>query len=123
MTPPRLLANENFPYPALKLLRERGIEIEAVMETMRGAPDTAVLAHAFKQAQWLVTFDRDYGELVFSRAAAAPPAIVYVRQGPYRPERLADMVQALLQDADFVAGHLVVVSERSVRRRPLPTAV
>jgi hypothetical protein len=31
VTPPRLLANKNFPYPALNLLRERGIEIEAVV--------------------------------------------------------------------------------------------
>jgi predicted nuclease of predicted toxin-antitoxin system len=123
VTPPRLLANENVPYPALMLLRERGIEIESVMEDMRGATDAAVLAHACKQGQWLLTFDRDYGELVFANAAPAPPAIVYVRQGPYPPEQLADMVQALLQDAEFVVGHLVVVSGRSMRRRPLPAAV
>lgn len=115
-----MLANENFPYPALKLLRERGLEIESVMESMRGAPDSAVLAHACEQGQWLLTFDRDYGELVFANAAPAPPAIVYLRQGPYASEQLASMVQGLVQDADFVAGHLVVVSDRSMRRRPLP---
>lgn len=123
MTPPRLLANENFPYPALKLLRERGIEIESVMESMRGATDTVVLAHSCAHGQWLLTFDRDYGELVFANAAPAPPAIVYLRQGPYPPEQLAAMVQALLQDAEFVVGHLVVVSGRSLRRRPLPAVV
>jgi len=31
---------------------------------------------------WVLTFDRGYGELVFARAVPAPPAIVFLRQGP-----------------------------------------
>jgi hypothetical protein len=59
MTQPPLLANENFPYPALLRLRASGVAVEAVAERMRGASDAAVLAHAAASGAWLVTYDRD----------------------------------------------------------------
>jgi hypothetical protein len=67
-----------------------------------------------------VTFDRDYGELVFARRAPAPPAILYLRQGAYPPVWPAEAVLAALGRADFVAGHLVVLAGQSIRRRALP---
>jgi hypothetical protein len=67
----------------------------------------------------VLTFDRDYGELVFARAVPPPPAIVYLRQGAYAPDWPADAVLQLLARADWVNGHLVVVSGRALRRRPL----
>jgi hypothetical protein len=68
----------------------------------------------------LVTFDRDYGELVFARAVAAPPSIVFVRQQPRKAEEFAVDVLALMDRPDFAQGHLVVMAERRMRRRALP---
>lgn len=116
----RLLANENFPRPALLALRQAGVDVEAVVEIMPRASDTQVLQHAAASGRWLVTFDRDYGELVFARAVPAPAAIIFLRQGAYSPSWAAGPVLELLGRADFVAGHLVVVNGRSVRRRALP---
>lgn len=117
---PRLLANENFPRPAVLALRQAGVDVEAVAELMPGVSDTAVLQHAVADGRWLVTFDRDYGELVFARTVQPPAAIIYLRQGTYAPAWAAEPVLQLLARADFVAGHLVVVDGRSVRRRALP---
>jgi predicted nuclease of predicted toxin-antitoxin system len=116
----RLLANENFPRPALLALRAAGIDDEAVAEQMPSASDTEVLSRAATQSRWLVTFDRDYGELVFARKVAAPPAIIYLRQGAYPPDWPAQAVLEAIARADFVAGHMVVISGRSARRRALP---
>jgi predicted nuclease of predicted toxin-antitoxin system len=85
------------------------------------ASDRDILQHAAATNRWLLTFDRDYGELVFLRAVPPPPAIVYLRMGPYSPAWSAQAVLALLERTEFVTGHLVVVSGRSVRRRPLPS--
>lgn len=41
---PALLVNENFPLPALRRLREAGVEVEAVQERMPGAADLDVMA-------------------------------------------------------------------------------
>lgn len=119
---PRLLANENFPRPALVALRAAGIDVESVAEAMPHASDSQVLEHAAATGRWLLTFDRDYGELVFARTVPAPPAIVYLRQGTYPPAWPAEAVLALIDRAEFVAGHLVVVNGRSIRRRALPAA-
>jgi hypothetical protein len=40
----RLLANENFPRPALLALRAAGVDVESVGERMPSAADAAVLA-------------------------------------------------------------------------------
>ena len=117
----RLLANENFPRPALLALRNAGVDVESVSESMPMANDTAAPIHAVNTARWVQTFDRDYGELVFARRVPVPPAIVHLRQGRYPPLWPAEAVLALLNRAEFVIGHLVVVSGRSVRRRALPT--
>ncbi len=117
---PALIVNENFPAPALRVLRAQGVDVLSVQETMPGATDEAVLATACETGRWLVTFDRDYGELVFSRKCAPPEAILYLRQEPIPPTRPAEWVLELLSNPELAAGHLVVVGERTVRRRPLP---
>jgi predicted nuclease of predicted toxin-antitoxin system len=116
----RLLADENFPRPALLALRAAGVDVEAVAEIMPGASDRTVLQHAATTNRWLLTLDRDYGELVFLRAVASPPAIIYLRIGSYAPDWAAQVVLSLLDRAEFVNGHLVVVNGRTARRRPLP---
>jgi hypothetical protein len=108
---PVLLADENVPALLVAALRGAGVQVEAVAETMPAVSDQVVIAHAV---------DRDYGELVFARAAAAPPSIVYVRQQPRLPADMARDVMALLDRPDFAAGHLVVMSDRKMRRRALP---
>lgn len=118
----RLLANENWPRPAVLALRFAGIDVEAVAELMASATDSAVLRHAASTDRWLLTFDRDYGELVFARAVPPPPAIVYLRQGAFAPDWPARVVLDLVPRAEWVLGHLVVVSGRALRRRALPPA-
>lgn len=118
---PGLLANENVPLPAVKLLRAKGVDIVATAETMPGASDEQVLHFARDEGRWLVTYDRDYGELVFSRGLPSPPAIVYLRQEPYPPTRPADLLENLLARPDQVEGYFVVVGERSIRKRRLPS--
>ena len=115
-----LLANENWPRPALLALRAAGLDVEAVTETMPRASDAQVLRHAVAQGRWVLTFDRDYGEPVFARSVPPPPATVYLRQGAYAPDWPAQVVLDLLPRADWVGGHLVVVSGRTLRRRALP---
>lgn len=122
MNTPLLLANENWPRPALLALRAAGLDVQAVAECMPRASDADVLRHAADQGRWVLTFDRDYGELVFARAVPPPPAIVYLRQGAYAPDWPARVVLDLLPRADWIAGHLIVVSGRTVRRRPLRPA-
>lgn len=116
----KLLANENFPGPAIRMLREHGVDVSWVTETMASADDTEVLARARAEGRWLLTYDRDYGELVFSRKLPPPRAVVYLRQEVYPPLRPAEIILQLMAQPGRVEGLFLVVTERAVRIRHLP---
>lgn len=116
----RLLANENFPMPSIRLLRSRGVDVLAVVETCPATDDATIMALAREQSRWLVTYDRDYGELVFKRNVLPPPAILYFRQEPFPATRAATLILPLLDTPGEINGFLVVVGEQSLRRHKLP---
>ncbi len=117
---PTFIANENFPGPSIRRLRELGFDITAVIEHCPAASDAEIMALARREHRWLLTYDRDYGELVFKRGLEPPPAILYFRQEPFPATRAADLVLSLLDQAEELEGYLVVVGERSLRRHRLP---
>ena len=61
----RLLANENIRLATVEALREAGEDVLSVTEDSPGATDEAVIRWARQEGRIVVTFDRDYGELVF----------------------------------------------------------
>ncbi len=117
---PRLLANENFPAPSIRLLRDQGYDVAAVAEGGGSLADRDVLALAVAEKRWIVTFDRDYGELIFARGLAAPPAVVLFRMRSYRPDDPGRVLAGLLDSGAEFDGHFVLVEEAGFRKRPLP---
>ena len=111
---PKLLANENFPLPSVRLLRAAGLDVASVLDVMPGASDEDVLAYARHELRWILTFDRDYGDLVFRKGMAPPPAIIYLRQEAYSPEKPAELVLAILAMPDKVDGCFVEIGRAHV---------
>jgi len=117
---PRLLANENFPAPSVRYLRDGGYDVAAVFEGRERVSDREVLALAKAEQRWIVTFDRDYGDLIFARSLAAPPAVILFRMRSYRPDTPGRLVAGLLESDSGLEGHFIVVDEARLRKRPLP---
>lgn len=117
----RLLANENIPAPSIALLRSAGVDVLSIAQLHRGISDIDVLTLAREQRRWLLTYDRDYGALVFERGLEPPPAILLLRQESQPATRAAELVLPLLETPEEVDGYFVVVGERALRRRPLRT--
>jgi len=117
---PLLLVNENFPAPAIKALRVAGFDVVAVTEDMPGATDRVVLEHARDLGRWLITFDRDYGELVFLHELPPPPAIILIRQEPIPPDAPAEWLVNLLSDPELEPGYFITLGSKTIRRRALP---
>jgi predicted nuclease of predicted toxin-antitoxin system len=115
----KLLLNENFPIPAVLHLRKQGRDLLAIKETHPGLLDIDVMAIAVREQRWIVTFNRDYGELVFSRRLPPPPAIVLLREPRYRPSEPAEWVSEMLRVPERFVGQFVVFSRKSIRTRPL----
>lgn len=73
----RFLANENFPVPSIRQLREAGYDIAAVIEDNRGCDDKTVMSRAVAEERIIITFDRDYGELIY-RLGLSPPQVLFI---------------------------------------------
>jgi len=117
----RFLANENFPAASVRRLRKAGHDIAAVIEDSPGAKDVAVLARAAREERIILTFDRDYGELIYRRRALAPMGVVYFRFDPLTPEEPAERLLRLLTVSVLLLESKFTVVERGqVRQRPLP---
>jgi predicted nuclease of predicted toxin-antitoxin system len=61
----RFLANENFPLQSVRILRQADLEVASVTEDSPGIEDAEVLARAADEQRVILTFDRDYGELIY----------------------------------------------------------
>ncbi|MEZ5738693.1 MAG: DUF5615 family PIN-like protein [Burkholderiaceae bacterium] len=120
---PLLLVNENFPAPAIRVLRVAGYDVVAVAEDLPGATDRVVIARARALGRWLVTFDRDYGELVFLHEVPPPPAIIFIRQEPVPPDAPAEWLMSLLSDPALEPGYFITLGSQAIRRRALPSVI
>ena len=117
----RLLADENFPLTSVKLLRQVGYDVVAIQEISPSVADTDVLLRAVAEGRILLTFDRDYGELIYRYQEPAPPAVLYFRQGPYTAAELAQSVQFVLSDTSAeLFGQFIILTPQTIRRKPFP---
>jgi predicted nuclease of predicted toxin-antitoxin system len=110
-----LLADENFPLPVVNGLVAAGYDVLTVARFSPGISDRAVLDLARNEGRCLLTFDSDFGDLVFSQGILPPPAILYFR---IQPVVIADVLAAALRALTEVPdGSIVVVTSDDFRLR------
>lgn len=118
--PARLLADENIPAKAIEALRVAGLDAFSIREHAPGITDEEVLRLAVAQSRVLVTFDRDFGELIFGHGRTPPPSVIYFRIVPSDSREVSDTVLSLLVEPESIYGSMVIVSRQGVRRRRFP---
>jgi predicted nuclease of predicted toxin-antitoxin system len=74
-----ILANENFPLDAVEALRAAGHNVIWKRTEAPGSSDEAILARAQAENRILVTFDKDFGELVYRLGLPASCGIILFR--------------------------------------------
>jgi predicted nuclease of predicted toxin-antitoxin system len=94
--------------------------VDWVTEAAPGATDAEVLARAREQKAVLVTFDRDFGDLIFRQQLPAPAGVLHLRFIPSSPTEAAEVLLSLfaVEGVELVGRYTVVERER-VRQRPL----
>jgi predicted nuclease of predicted toxin-antitoxin system len=116
----RFLANENVPLAAVKLLREHGHDVAAIAEEAIGVDDRTVLESAARDHRIILTFDRDYGKLLFRHRLPSPLGLIYFRFDPSKPLEPAEHLLLLLAVADLsLEGKFTVVERGRIRQRPI----
>ena len=117
----RFLANENFPLLSVRFLRQAGYDVAAITEDSPGIEDRAVLHRAVNEQRVILTFDRDYGELIYRLKLPSPTGVIYLRFRPHTPEEPAVLLLNLLQiDGLRFERQFTVVEREQIRQRPLP---
>lgn len=116
----RIPADENVPGPVIQALRDRGHDVVAVTETMRGVSDLVILDHAKAETRLVVTFDKDFGELAVRFGLAAPGGVVLLRLAGTYPDVDNARAVAALTSRDDWSGHVAVVTDTRIRIRALP---
>ena len=116
----RVLADENIPGDTIRALRAAGHDVFAAAESGPGSADAILLARAAAEGRVVLTFDRDFGELVVREGAPGVPGVVLLRFVPPDAGAVTALLLGLLARTDLrLDGFLSVVDAQHVRPRPL----
>ncbi len=113
----KFLADENFPRPDLEALRKAGRDVFSIAESCPGISHDEVITVAGDQGRVLLTFDKDFGELVSRRGLPAVSGVVLFRITPESPEDAAGVALALVESQPDLAGTFCVVTRDRIRVR------
>jgi predicted nuclease of predicted toxin-antitoxin system len=114
------LANENFPFPSIRLLRDSSYRVISIIEEMPGVKDRDVLKKANQENLIILTFDRDYGELIYRYNLPVPYGLLYFRFDPDTPEEPAIILLNILHENHLPLISMFTTVERDrIRQRPL----
>lgn len=113
------LADENFPGPSIIQLENAGHQVKRFADVALGAPDEEVLAYAEKSSSILLTFDKDFGQLIFREGLSVPGVVFYRYRGPdpaWAGKILIHLIEA--EKLNF-SRQFVTIEEDKVRIRNL----
>ena len=101
-------------------LRQAGHNVFWVRTEMGGATDEVVLTHAIAEGRVLLTFDKDFGDMVYRDGLPAPCGVLFFRIPTASPEYVVGRVLAVIGLRDDWSGLFTVVDQDQIRVRPLP---
>jgi predicted nuclease of predicted toxin-antitoxin system len=84
----RYLADENFPAGVAQWLIGQGEDVVHASQALAREPDPVILQVALDQDRVLLTFDQDFGELVYRHQQPPAPGIVLFRLHQLAPDVL-----------------------------------
>ena len=115
----KLLANENIPLDSVRNLRNGGHDVVSISERSPGISDEDVIQVARMESRIVLTFDRDYGDLVFRRGLPAPAGILYLRFVPKTSWEVATYVSRLIEDGIELEGRFTTADRGRIRQTML----
>ena len=113
----KFLANENFPKASIDLLRNNNVDIKSVAESFPGISDHQVIELAIAEERSILTYDHDYGELIFKYGYRPPFGIILFKLSVFLPEDPAKLLLSIISGKIDLENLLTVVNEKSLRQR------
>ena len=76
----KFLIDENVGGSIIRYLRDQGHDLVCIAETRHGMPDDQILTLAVREKRILLTYDKDFGDLVF-RDRKPHGGVILIRLG------------------------------------------
>lgn len=113
----KFIANENFLKASFLILKDLGYDIQHIGETNPSITDEEVIEIATSENRVIITFDRDYGELIFKNNFKVP-GVIYLRVFDFQPDFPAEIIHNLVSNtAVSLENHFTVVDAKHFRQR------
>lgn len=113
---PTFLADENIPFYVVKQLRKEGFKIISVVEEFAGSSDEKILEISSRKKWVIITFDKDFGDLIYKEKSDKPAGIILLRVAPKSPAFILQVLKWLLLEKKLsFEGNFVVVNKDKVR--------
>ena len=114
----KFVADEGIDAQIVARLRQEGHQVWYVAEMAPGVPDTAVLNLANQETAVLLTFDKDFGDLVY-RQRRVTQGVVLLRLHGLPAKQKADLVVTMIQrHGSELPKAFTVLTPQKVRVRP-----
>jgi predicted nuclease of predicted toxin-antitoxin system len=114
----KLLANENFPYMSKAILVEMGFDIIHIGQECAGITDEEVMELAMLEKRLILTFDQDYGTLIFKDGYRPPQGVIFFRWDEFSPDEPANFLIELFKNKEITYDKLfTVIDKNNIRQR------
>ena len=115
----RILADENIHLFIVEALQTHGHDVTWMRRDAPGTADAEILPLANQQERTLLTYDTDFGELIFATGMPSERGVILLRMGGSIASHTARLLDVLPQYDDWSDCFTTISAER-VRRRRLP---
>ena len=113
----KLLLDENAPRTIVEVLKNCGYDLLWIKEYRRGMTDEEIVRLSMSENRIILTFDKDFGELVY-RLKMNTPGVILARIA--NNQICKEKTLALLKrHSDKLRGYFTVLTENRIRRRRL----
>ena len=114
----KLLANENFPIKSIHYLKSKGFDITSIGVDNPSIQDHVVMTIAIREVRTILTFDRDYGELIFKHNYKPQKGVIYLRLNEYKSDEPGKIIEELINKKEFDFDNaLTVLDKNGIRQR------
>ena len=113
-----LLADEHFPFPSVKELHSAGHDVYAIAESDFSISDEKVIAKAITEDRSILTFDKDFGELIFKNGYRPPAGVIFFRWEHYQPNAPGTFLLSVSENEKLsFEFKMTVIDEENIRQR------
>jgi len=114
-----LLADENFPFSSFKFLENLEYDIVHIGKDFPSITDREVMEFSMNENRITITFDSDYGELVFKYGYQSI-GVIYLRLKDFKPQYPEELIHQIIVTNEIdLLNQLTVIDENQIRQRKI----